>query len=217
MASRAENDRLEKLTDKALFHLIRASRRVSVTGSGDPFASKHYRSVIRRITGLKGGPVVDLQTNGLLLARYWDELGLEGRAGHVLVSIDAAKKETYEIVRRGGNWEDLLENLSFLSALRKRGSVESVRLDFVTQALNFREMPAAANLMRDFGFDSIKFQMLRSWNTWSVQEFAQHHVGHPGHPLHDEFKTVMQDAALTGPDVQWFGFYAVGPAATGSD
>jgi pyruvate-formate lyase-activating enzyme len=209
MAGRAETERLEQLTERSLSHLVQASRRVTVTGSGDPFASKHYRSVLRKMTSMENGPIVDLQTNGLLIMRYWDELGLEGHTGNVLVSTDAARKETYEIVRRGGLWEDLLENLAFLSTLRKRGSVQSVRLDFVTQALNFREMPAAAELMRSFGFDSIKFQMLRSWNTWSAAEFASHHVGHPGHPEHDELKSVMQDPALAGPDVRWSGFYAL--------
>jgi sulfatase maturation enzyme AslB (radical SAM superfamily) len=211
IAGRAETTHLDQLTDKSLLPLILASNRVSITGSGDPFSSKHYRNVIRRLTALPPGPIIDLQTNGLLLARAWTELGLEGRVGNVLVSIDAATKETYEVIRRGGVFEDLMENLEYLSALRKRGGVASVRLDFVTQALNFREMPEAADMMRGFGFDEIKFQMLRSWNTWSPEEFRKQHVGHPGHPDHKALQNVMLDPRLAQSDVMLSGFYSISP------
>ncbi|AUH66512.1 radical SAM protein [Paracoccus zhejiangensis] len=208
IADRAENTRLDALTDKALLPLLLASEKVVITGSGDPFSSKHYRNVIRRLTARSDGPRIDLQTNGLLLARSWDELGLDGHVGQVLVSIDAASKPTYEAIRRNGVFEDLLANLDFLSTLRQQGRVAYVRLDFVVQALNFREMPAAARLMRGYGFDCIKFQMLRSWNTWSAEDFRRHHVGHPDHPDHAEFRSVLRDPALDRPDVYWFGFYA---------
>lgn len=217
VAGKAETIRLDALTDNSLLPLILASNRVNITGSGDPFSSKHYRNIIRQLTSLPAGPLIDLQTNGLLLARSWDELGLEGRVGRVLVSIDAAQKETYEVIRRGGIFEDLMENLEFLSALRKRGSVEAVRLDFVTQALNFREMPGAAAIMREFGFDQIKFQMLRSWNTWSPEEFKKQHVGHPGHPDFAEMQQIMLDPRLTKPDVLLSGFYLIASRKSESD
>jgi pyruvate-formate lyase-activating enzyme len=209
IANKAETSRLDQLAEKSLLPLILASNRVSITGSGDPFSSKHYRNIIRRLTALQPGPIIDLQTNGLLLARSWDALGLEGRVGTVLLSIDAATKETYEIIRRGGIFEELKENLAFLSALRKRGGVSHVRLDFITQALNFREMPEAADMMRAYGFDKIKFQMLRSWGTWSTEEFKKQHVGHPGHPEYAELQKVMLDPRLNQPDVLLSGFYSI--------
>ncbi|WP_425093534.1 radical SAM protein [Tropicimonas sp. S265A] len=209
IADREETARLDALTKKALLPLLLSSRRVTITGSGDPFSSKHYRSVIRELTRHEDAPIIDLQTNGLLLARSWEPLGLEGHVGKVLLSIDASRKETYEVVRRGGIFEDLLENLEYLSKLRKRGAVEDVRIDFVTQALNFREMPEAADLMRQYGFDGIKFQMLRSWNTWSSAEFRRQHVGHPDHPEHAEFRRIMKDPRLWGADVQYSGFYSL--------
>lgn len=217
IADKVENTRLDALTDRALLPLILAARRVSITGSGDPFSSKHYRNLIRRLTSVPPGPIIDLQTNGLLLAKSWPELGLEGRVGNVLVSIDAATKSTYETIRRGGVFEDLLENLAYLSELRKEGRVHSVRLDFVTQALNYAEMPDAVDLMRSFAFDEIKFQMLRSWNTWSPQEFKKQHVGHPGHAEFSAFQDVMLDRRLAAPDVKLSGFYSTAPRRSSSD
>lgn len=208
IADRVENTRLDALTDRALLPLILAARRINITGSGDPFSSKHYRNLIRRLTSLPPGPIIDLQTNGLLLAKSWSELGLEGRVGNVLVSIDAATKATYEVIRRGGVFEDLLENLAFLSELRKSGRVKNVNLEFVTQALNYVEMPAAVDIMRSYGFDKIKFQMLRSWNTWSPQEFKKQHVGSPEHAEFGAFQDVMLDPRFAASDVKLSGFYS---------
>ncbi len=208
VAGKAETNRLDQLTDQTLLPLIMSSRRISITGSGDPFSSKHYRNIIRRLTSQDEGPIIDLQTNGLMLKRSWDALGLEGRVGNVLVSIDASRKETYEVIRRGGIFEDLLENLDYLSMLRQRGSVNSVRLDFVVQARNFREMTEAIDLTREHKFDAIKFQMLRSWNTWSPEEFKLQHVGHPGHAEHEAFQAIMRDPRFADPDVHLSGFYS---------
>lgn len=216
IAGKDENQRMDELTEKALMPILLSSASVGITGSGDPFSSKHYRTIIRRLTKVKEGPMIRLQTNGLLMARSWDELGLDGRVASVLLSIDAATPATYATIRRGGEFEDLLENLAFLSDLRKRDGVEYVRLDFVTQALNFREMPAAADLMRQFEFDHIKFQMLRSWNTWSAEDFKKQHVGHPGHPEYGALRHVMQDPRLHGEDVQFSGFYSLERASSSS-
>lgn len=212
MANQGEAERLNTLTETSLMPLIRGARRVTITGSGDPFASRHYRWVIRSLTGEPEGqgPIIDLQTHGLLIERSWDELGLEGRVGNVLVSIDAATAPTYAVIRRGGDFAQLLDNLAFLQTLRAEGRVTRVRLDFVVQALNFREMPAAAALMRRHGFDGIKFQMLRSWRTWSTDDFARHHVGNPNHPEHGDFQRVLADPALAGADVEFYGFYGEG-------
>ena len=57
------------------------------------------------------------------------------------VSVDAARQDTYEVVRRGGSFDRLCRNLDFLGGLRAERRIDLLRLDFVVQALNFREMP----------------------------------------------------------------------------
>ena len=101
---------------------------------------------------------VDLQTNGLLMASSWDELQLDGLVDRVYVSIDATRAPTYEAVRRGGSFARLLDNLAFAAEKRRSGLINHVRLDFVVQTLNFREMPEAVELVQRFGFDGLKFQ-----------------------------------------------------------
>ena len=143
---------------------------------------------------------MQLQTNGVLLdRRAWQELGLDGLVESVWVSIDAARPETYAIVRRGGSFGKLLQNFGFLGALRREGHIRHLRLDFVVQARNFREMPDAVDIARAFGFDRIHFQMIRNWGTFTVAEFDRHFIGSPDHPDYGEFLEVLRHPIWRGP------------------
>ena len=209
MARADEAERMNVMAEASLLPLLKDARSVVITGSGDAFASKHYRWILKQLTPEAFPKLrVDLMTNGLLIKKEWDALELEGRVRVCFVSIDAAEPDTYRILRRGGELDDLLENLEFLGALRRDKRVDRVRIDFVVQEQNFQEMPKAAELMRHYGFDSIKFQMIRSWGTYSPQEFQRHNIGASNHPRFPELLEVLKDSRLSGDDVQFSGFYS---------
>ncbi|HZD54524.1 MAG TPA: SPASM domain-containing protein [Woeseiaceae bacterium] len=205
LARKSEQDRLNELFEEVFLPLLRDARQVKITGSGDPFASGHYRHVLKRLSQRKFPQLrVQLQTNGLLLdQRAWEELGLDGLVESVWVSIDAARPETYAVVRRGGSFDRLLENFAFLGALRRQGRIRRLRLDFVVQALNFREMPEVVEIARAFGFDAIYFQMIRNWGTFTLAEFDGHLIGSPDHPSYGEFLEVLRHPNLTWAGIDW--------------
>jgi MoaA/NifB/PqqE/SkfB family radical SAM enzyme len=205
LAGKDEQGRLNELFETVIFPLLRDARQVKITGSGDPFASGHYRYVLKRLSRREIPRLrVQLQTNGLLLdRRAWQELGLDGLVESVWVSIDAARSETYAIVRRGGSFGRLLQNFEFLGQLRGQDRIERLRLDFVVQARNFREMPDAVTIARAFGFDCIHFQMIRNWGTFTVAEFDGHFIGSPDHPDYREFLEVLRHPNLAWAGVDW--------------
>ena len=100
MARRAEVESLNEMAERVILPLLAGTPRVALTGSGDPFGSQHFRWLIRQMTsGRFPGLRIDLQTNGLLLKEFWGELGLDGYAHTLLVSIDAANPATYAVLR----------------------------------------------------------------------------------------------------------------------
>jgi molybdenum cofactor biosynthesis enzyme MoaA len=205
LARKEEQDRLNRTFEEVILPLLRDARQVKITGSGDPFASAHFRYVLKRL-GRREFPQlrVQLQTNGLLLdQRAWEELQLDGLVESIWVSIDAACAETYAVVRRGGCFAKLLQNFEFLAVLRRQGRIRQLRLDFVVQTLNFREMPDAVEIARAFGFDGMYFQMIRNWGTFTVAEFEGHFIGSPDHPDYGDFLQVLQDPRLTWAGINW--------------
>lgn len=203
-AKKAEVARLNHVFETTIAPLLRDATSVHVTGSGDAFGSAHFRYVLKRLNRAEFPQLrLMLQTNGVLFDRKaWDELELEGLVHGALVSIDAACRTTYDVTRRGGSFDRLLENLAFIGELRRTGQIRHFRLDFVVQALNFREMPAAIELARAFGCDVMHFQMIRNWGTFSLSEYQQHFIGSPDHPAYAEFLQVLRHPNLALPMVE---------------
>jgi molybdenum cofactor biosynthesis enzyme MoaA len=98
----------------------------------------------------------------------------------VEISIDAATKETYEVIRRGGTWETLLLNLEFISTL----GLHDIRTSFVVQDTNYLEMNDFYNLMTDI-FNrkaNIYFSKITNWGTYTEEEFKIKQIWNELHP-----------------------------------
>jgi MoaA/NifB/PqqE/SkfB family radical SAM enzyme len=178
---------------------------VNVTGSGDPFASAVFRDFLYTLEG-KDFPNmrINLQTNGVLLTpRNWQRMEkIHGNIATILVSYDAAKPETYAITRRGGNWDTLQENVKRLGELRAKGELGMLRLDFVVQQANYREMPAFVEIGRAMGVDIVSFSMVLDWGTWSLAEYEKQCIWKESHPEFEQFIEVLEDPVLDDPIVR---------------
>jgi hypothetical protein len=138
----------------------------------------------------------------LLNERAFRDFDLYGRVQGIQISVDAARAETYRIVRRGGDFQRLLSNLAFLDDLRSsRGEKFRLDLSFVVSSMNFREMPEFVLLGRRLHADSILFTIVRNWGHLSLAEFEKLNVAHPGHPEHQEFLRVLESPELSDPIV----------------
>jgi molybdenum cofactor biosynthesis enzyme MoaA len=127
LADKTKQSKLDDTFDAAIAPLMRKAEIAYITGSGDPFGSNHFRQIIKRLDGPDFPDLkLDLHTNGQLFdERAWDDLNLAGRVNSVHISIDAAKPETYAVIRRGGTFDRLRKNLAFI----KRKRHDGVRID----------------------------------------------------------------------------------------
>ncbi|MBI3075898.1 MAG: radical SAM protein, partial [Deltaproteobacteria bacterium] len=92
----------------------RGIRSVDVHTIGDPLANPKLPAVLAVFRKLRMTP--GLSTNGLLIKKHLKTL-IEYRdvTSLIRLSIDGATKPTYERIRAGGKWEDLMENLTIAS------------------------------------------------------------------------------------------------------
>jgi len=170
--------------------------KINVTGSGDPFGSKIFRDLLFGIEGSKYPNVkITLQTNGVMFTpKYWENMSkIHKNISTVLVSLDAASEETYNIVRRGGNWSVLMKNLKDLSKLRKENKIKFLRLDFVVQKTNYKEMPDFVKICKKFNVDQSYFSLVSDWGTWSVEEYQKHAIWKKDHEEFEDFIKVMKN------------------------
>jgi pyruvate-formate lyase-activating enzyme len=204
VAGKAKQAELDRLTETSILPLLRHAERVNITGSGDPFGSNHFRNLITRLAEPDfAGLEIDLHSNGQLWdERAWTDLRLQGRVHYAQISIDAARAETYALVRRGGSFQRLLQNLAFVKQLRESGEIADLEFSMVVQARNFREMPEFVALGRRFGADAVSFQMIRKRDIFSAHEFEAGFIANPDHPDYLEFLDVLRTPELAAPDVR---------------
>jgi hypothetical protein len=203
-ASHGHSRTLDRLFEDRLLPILDAATEIKVTGSGDPFGSRHFRNVLKVLAArAPGARRLQLHTNGLLAnRRAWDELGLWGAVRSVWVSIDAARPDTYAELRRDGDFAQLLDALDFLGGLRRAGEIDAFRLDFVVQARNFAEMGDFVDLAQRVGADGTYFLRLRNWGHVSPAEFRLQDVCSPDHPDHARLLEVLRDPRLEHPGIE---------------
>lgn len=166
-------------------------RTLYITGSGDPFISVGFRNFLRNFNPKKYPKLqnIHLHTNATKWnGKMWDSMpNIHKYVKTCAISIDAATKDTYENkTRLGGNWDELIENLNFISTIP---TLKSIKAAFVVQQKNYKEMRLFYDTMIDiFGHKCIVFfGKITNWGTFTAEEFLKEQVWNPTHPEYDKF------------------------------
>jgi len=190
MADGNELEFIDKTIDKIVDIYGKNMKMLYLSGSADPFASKSIRKLLLNFDKIKLPNVshIHLHTNGLLLnEKMWNSLShIHDLIKTIEISVDASKKETYEIVRRGGNWETIIENLKFISTI----NLQDKRVSFVVQDTNYKEMDDFYHLIVDLFNNNVDvyFNKITNWGTYTEGEFKIKQIWNENHP---EFKNFL--------------------------
>lgn len=171
---------------------------LDITGSGDPFGSKIFRDFLYNFDPTPWpNLILDLQTNGVMLTpTNWKRIEKwHNKIRAIRISFDAASEETYNVVRKGGHWDTLLQNCSFINNEAATRSNIYVLTQFVVQDINFQEMVSYIKMILEKfpNFYSIGFQLVDNWNTWDKTTYNQRAIWHQDHPRHKDFLELLKD------------------------
>ena len=180
--------------------ILKKTKELYVTGSGDPFASELYWEFLRSLPTLKykTGMTLFLHTNGLLFdSQHWDLLGdTRVLVRGVGISVDAATEPTYK-TNRGASWSKLWNNIKFINSLQERGEKITLGMFFTVQANNFKEIIPFVQMAFNHNTSWISLTALRNWGTYSDEEYRTRAVHLPTHPQYAEFKEMVSNPILT--------------------
>jgi MoaA/NifB/PqqE/SkfB family radical SAM enzyme len=166
-ARKAQSSELEKKVNTVLYdQLLKNIHKISfleLTGDGDPFFNQETVKFLDLLSERDVGHlVIRFITNAQLLnERRWERVKkIKTKAFRVSVSIDAATKQTYESIRRGGDWDTLIRNMEMLSKERQSGALSYFQVSFVVMKRNIHEMTSFVELARSWHCDRIEFQRI---------------------------------------------------------
>lgn len=192
-----------KLIHERVLEDLEEPERIVITGSGDALASPVYREYLLNYPESKlVNTNITLRTNGLLLTEsFWGKITEAKKHIDVIqISIDAATEETYSLVRRGGNFNKLCENMQFLSGVRASGEIEVLRFNFCVQKRNFREMVDFVRMCKEWNADFVEFSIIRVGGELT-DEIKEHAVHLEGHPLRGELMEILKNPVFNEPYV----------------
>jgi hypothetical protein len=180
--------------------LLPKLRLLYINNGGEFLFSRPSREVLQSIDSkLCPDLTIDLISNGTLFSESeWQKFAnIHGRVRNIRISTDAATKETFESVRRGGKWERFVDNLRFIGELRRHGEIRYFLLAFTYQLANFREMPAFVGFGKDVGADAVSFEPLLPSQSMTPAEYATRAVHLFTNPLRAEFLQILENPALS--------------------
>ena len=171
--------------------------------AGDFFCSKAIQDFTSRISEQEYPNLkIWLLTHGLGFTRNNNQVyeHLLYAMDWIYLSVDAATKETYKKIRRNSSFDLLLKNISVLMKLRSRYNFK-IRLNFVVQSMNYREIPGFVRLAKKIGVDSVYFQKLVNYGI--SHKYKKLAVHEPWHPEHREFINVLREPEASDSIVNW--------------
>lgn len=199
MANAEEMNKINNILDYIEQNFSKNVRKIFITGSGDPFASRSFRRFLKNFDSkkFKDLNLIHLSTNGNLFTKsVWDEIKKSRDFIKICeISIDAATKETYENkVRLNGNWDTLIENLKFIVTL---DSIRFLRFSFVVQEKNYKEIIPFIKLIYELTKNRIEkmdewstviyFSKIDDWYVMDENEFNKNAIWKETHPNYLHF------------------------------
>jgi len=125
----------------------------------EPLMNKDFGWFLEQ-TGSYRIPNVGFTTNGVLLTEDVARQCIEAPVHEVSVSLDGARRETFESIRPGARWDHVLGNIRQLVQMRDAaGSLyPRLRVNFVLMRRNIQETVEFVELAHNLGADVLDFR-----------------------------------------------------------
>ena len=177
---------------------------IDLTGWGEAITYKKYPEAIKYIKSINNTKKLFVQTsNGTAIDKYTEYL--KGRIHKVVISLNAATKETYEkemftnIDVGRGKFTKTLKNIEyFMTGITKQDRL-NIRLHFVTYKENYLEMPAFVELANSLGIKSVSFGHFMAFNS-EMEQLSLFH-------LKNEYNEMAVEAEKVGKKFNISVFY----------
>lgn len=125
---------------------------VTLCGFGEPMLHPDFARIASAVSSRTG--MLSMTTNGSLLHRHLEVLDVPG---YLVVSLDSPDPVTYEGIRRGLDFAQVLRNMRLAAERRSSGRILQVNMAVIRR--NAGQILAMAALLRNVGFQ--RLQVLR--------------------------------------------------------
>jgi len=128
---------------------------------GEVFLLDYFKGLLERATPYPD-LTHDITTNGHLIDEEWMSM-LNKINLNLNISIDGVTKQTYEYIRKGSKFEDLIRTLELINETKNQGEGKRLVLVMIVTVMhsNYRELEKVIEFAKRFKFDRIILQPIK--------------------------------------------------------
>ena len=136
--------------------------------AGEPMLNTELHLIFRKFKETVPNAEISVISNATfpVKGRVAEAFALSDRVG---LSVDGATKETYEMIRKGSRFENVVKNVKDIAAL-KEGRRGAVYMLFVVMDVNIHELPAMIRLAKELGIPELFAQAVEIRSTPFLEE-----------------------------------------------
>jgi pyrroloquinoline quinone biosynthesis protein E len=145
-----KKEHFDMIAEQLFPHLIE----IHPTNIGEPLMSEWFEYLCDK--AVEYGVLLDITTNGMLLNESKIYKILHNLLD-IKISFDGIKKETFEKIRKGSNYDTVVKNIDNLLKIRnKEKAAGTVTLQMTLFNFNYTELPEVIKLAHGKGIDGVK-------------------------------------------------------------
>ncbi len=200
--------RIKKI-EKEILKFLDKLDTVSTNGVGEIFCSNSTIELLKKINTSRNINVV-IESNGSLFNEAnWEKISNLGKYNlDVYITVHSFKEDTYQFLS-GTKLpvSNIINNLRFISSLRKQNIVNYFEIATVVCERNFREMPEYIEYcLQEFQPDKIRLRFFKPYGVRPLAIEWFYDIRNTKHPYHEEYVKVMQNPIFKHEKVwKWQG------------
>lgn len=178
--------------DTIISNMLENAENVVLSGVGEALFSPHSRKLIKRISEIFPKVKFSLISNGILCDKEnLEELGIIDKLISITISLHATKKSTYDRLVANGDFNKVMNNLSFLSEMKKTGKLDRFILNFVVNSYNYKEMVPYVKMAQKIGATVGFLELLKLETNEDIYEKIN--IFDKRHPQYNSFVKVLKN------------------------
>ncbi|MDP2927948.1 MAG: radical SAM protein [Candidatus Omnitrophota bacterium] len=128
---------------------------------GEVFLVDYFKDLFRKINQYPD-MCKRIVTNGLLINQEWAKIFADSKNVELTYSIDAVTETTYEKIRSGAKFSELLKSIDIINKVRVEDNAKiKLRINAVVMASNFKELSFFPEFCKKHRFQHLRLDFLR--------------------------------------------------------
>lgn len=213
-----ERERIDGALER-LLPFANKAKSLDMNGRGEFLAIPGYMKLLEKLRPERSDFSINFETNGTLFDEaHWAKFSHLGDFRiSVTVTLNSLKREVYRYLSGGFDLlERELDNLRFLSKLRREDKINRLDVTMVIQEVNCWEVPEFIRTFahsEEFTVDSIAMKPLYNWFNMAPETYWFKNILNPLHPYHKEYLKILADDCWKEPKVYDWGCHNIRHAA----